>query len=277
MAEVTVHDNGDGIMYTVTKALKKDGNDEDFREYSDGSHTVTAGVVNGETKTDGLTDWIFSFVNTYEVLFLATIEASSPLYKQLVGRQWDADTSFTFTARKYNYSTDTSANTLNFTIDGGTIGCAVSDSTLAQLPDPTSGYEVSVSGGSTLIDGTYGKVTFGSFTFSKTGTYVYEVSKKAGDKDSGITYDSRVRYIRFVVTEDQEKGVLAVRASTPGYRTFDGAAFVNRVNAQELPFTGGTTMRGILLGGLVLAAASLIACGAYRRHAGAARRHGIRI
>ena len=79
-----------------------------------------------------------------------------------------------------------------------------------------------------------------------------------------------------MVTEDQEKGVLAVRASTPGYRTFDGAAFVNRVNAQELPFTGGTTMRGILLGGLVLAA-SLIACGAYRRHAGAARRHGIRI
>ena len=29
MAEVTVHDNGDGIMYTVTKALKKDGNDEE--------------------------------------------------------------------------------------------------------------------------------------------------------------------------------------------------------------------------------------------------------
>lgn len=277
MAEVTVHDNGNGTMYTVTKALKKDGNDEDFREYSDGSHTVTAGVVNGETKTDRLTDWIFSFANTYEVLSPATIEASSPLYKQLVGRQWDAGTSFTFTARKCNYSTDTSANTLNFTIDGGTIGCAVSDSTLAQLPDPTSGYEVSVRGGSTLIDGTYGKVTFGSFTFSKTGTYVYEVSEKAGDKDSGITYDSRVRYIRFVVTEDQEKGVLAVRASTPGYRTFDGAAFVNRVNAQELPFTGGTTMRGILLGGLVLAAASLIAYGAYRRHAGAVRRHGIRI
>lgn len=114
MAEVTVHDNGNGTMYTVTKALKKDGNDEGFREYSDGNHTVTAGV-------------------------------------------------------------------------------------------------------------------------------------------------------------------LAVRASTPGYRTFDGAAFVNRVNAQELPFTGGTTMRSILLGGLALAAASLIAYGAYRRHAGAVRRRGIRI
>lgn len=37
MAEVTVHDNGNGTMYTVTKALKKDGNDEGFREYSDGT------------------------------------------------------------------------------------------------------------------------------------------------------------------------------------------------------------------------------------------------
>ncbi|MBW3093780.1 pilus assembly protein [Bifidobacterium sp. 64T4] len=275
MAEVTVYDNGDGTMYTVTKALKKDGNDAKFRDYTQGSPTATAGVVDGETKTDRLTGWVFGFANTYEVLSPASIKASSPLYKQLIGRQWNASTTFTFTARRCNYSTETSANTLNFTIDGGTIGCTANATTLAVLPVPSSD-EVSVRGGSTLVDGIYGVVTFGSFTFSKTGTYVYEVREKTVDI-ADIIYDSRVRYVRFVVTEDQEKGVLSVRASTPGYKTFDGAAFVNRVAVQELPFTGGTTMRGILLGGLALAAVSLISYGAYRHYAEAARRRGYEV
>lgn len=273
MAEVSVHDNGDGTMYTVTKALKKDGADTDFREYTGGSPTATAGMVDGASKNDVLPDWTFSYANTYEVLSPVTVAGSSPLYKQLAGRDWGAGTTFTFTAQKCNYSKETSSNTLNFTVDGGIIGCSTDSAVLDALPEPSNGFTVSVNGGSSLIDGTYGSVAFGSFTFSRTGTYVYRVNEEVGS-DSGIEYDTRTRYIRFVVTEDQEKGVLAVRASTPGYKTFDGAAFVNTVKANDLPFTGGETMRGVLIAGVLIAGLAVVSYAAYRRRGDSSRRNG---
>lgn len=275
MAVVEVHDNGDGTMYTVTKALKKDGVDTDFREYT-GSPTATAGVVNGVTKNDTLPDRTFSYVNTYETLSPVTATSSSPLYKQLTGRSWDAGTAFTFEAKKCNYSTETTANTLNFTVDGGTIGCSTDSAVLGTLPAPSRGFTVSVNGGSSLVDGTYGAATFGSFTFSKIGTYVYQVNEVAG-KDSDIEYDTRTRYIRFVVTEDQEKGVLAVRASTPGYKTFDGAAFVNTAKSNDLPFTGGETMLGVLIAGVLIAGLAAVSYAAYRKYGDSSRRRGTRL
>ena len=276
MAEVKVYDNGDGTMYTVTKALKKDGNDSDFRDYSSSNPTVTAGMFNGVRKNDVLLDSTFSYANTYETLSPVTVAGSSPLYKQLTGRSWGAGTAFTFTAKKCNYNPVTTANTLNFTVDGGTIGCSTDSTILGILPAPSNGFTVSVSGGSSLIDGTYGSVVFGSFTFSKIGTYVYQVTEVAGN-DPDIEYDTRTRYIRFVVTEDQKKGALAVRASTPGYKTFDGAAFVNKAKVNDLPFTGGETMRGVLIAGILIAGLAVVSYAAYRKYGDSSRRRGTRL
>ena len=276
MAEVRVFDNGDGTMYTVTKAMKKDGADTAFREYSSGSPTAMAGVVNGVAKNDVLPDNTFSYANTYETLSAVIVESSSPLYKQLAGRSWGAGTAFRFTAKKCNYSTETTANTLNFTVDGGAIGCSTESAVLNTLPEPSNGSTVSVSGGSSLVDGTYGAVAFGSFTFSKIGTYVYQVNEVAGN-DPDIEYDARTRYIRFVVTENQEKGTLAVRASTPGYKTFDGAAFVNTAKSNDLPFTGGETMRGVLIAGVLIAGLAVVSYMAYRKYGDSSRRRGTRL
>lgn len=161
-------------------------------------------------------------------------------------------------------------------MDGGTIGCSTDSTILGILPAPSNGFTVSVSGGSSLIDGTYGSVVFGSFTFSKIGTYVYQVTEVAGN-DPDIEYDTRTRYIRFVVTEDQKKGALAVRASTPGYKTFDGAAFVNKAKVNDLPFTGGETMRGVLIAGILIAGLAVVSYAAYRKYGDSSRRRGTRL
>lgn len=183
--------------------------------------------------------------------------ASAPLYKQLSGRDWsDSEKDrFTFTVEKCNYST----NAGSFS-DASSIVRTSDSITLSTLPLPSRSSSVTVGKDQVVLTkaGDFAKIGFGSFSFSKPGTYVYKVTEVAGD-DTTLTYAANVRYLRFRVEENQMKGVYSVIVTTFGYDAptatdaNDGAAFVNVCKSVErLPLTGGLTTRNFLAGGFVV-------------------------
>ncbi len=240
---VTVSDNGDGTLNVSTSKT----------------------VVKGDDSTSSVND--IKFVNTYETLNPTKIDdtaAVAPLYKQLSGRDWsnsDKD-KFTFTVEKCNYSTNAGSYS-----DASAIVCTTDTTTLDTLPDPSNGTSVTV-GKSDVVTtkaGDFAKIGFGSFTFSKPGSYVYKVTEVAGN-DVTLTYATNVRYLRFRVEENQMKGAYSVIVTTPGYiaptatDVNDEAAFVNVCKSSErLPLTGGLTTKNFLISGFVIGTLAALA------------------
>ena len=91
-------------------------------------------------------------------------------------------------------------------------------------------------------------------TFTKPGTYEYQISEKAGD-DNGISYDDRTITYTVVVTKDQQGSLYAQQSYTDS--SLDGAVvtdpkFVNtellNVRVQKTSREGGEGLYGALYG-----------------------------
>ena len=163
--DITVVDNGDGTMHTVTKVTMQ-GNgvvEEAHHDSSDGRDTIVAGFTNGY------------HADSVEVDFT---EAATLFHKRLVGRDWKEDDSFTF----------------NLTAEDGT-----------PMPKDAEGNDVTsvtVSQKGGTEDGTDVPFGFGKVTYDTVGIYSYNVTETNGGQTiNGVTYSKNVAGITVVVSD----------------------------------------------------------------------------
>ncbi|MDO4288419.1 MAG: FctA domain-containing protein [Eubacterium sp.] len=187
--DIAVSDNGDGTMHTVTQVTRivdKAGN----------AVTEKLGTYNsGDAEKP-----VVSFENSYTA-GAVTLDTSvgASLNKVLSGRDWTKNDSFNFNVTKvsYNGSTDQAA--------------------LDTMPKPNSPITVSNENGK---DGEPIAFSLGRLTFSKAGTYVYQVREdKADTVENGLTYSDYTAVLTISVTDDGS-GQLKASASVAGSRDF---------------------------------------------------------
>ena len=177
--QIAVNDDGDGSMSTVTTVTKQDG------------QTV---VYNSEdfVRGDASTYPTAAFVNSYDALDADPVSVN--FEKQLTGRDWKDTDNFEFTL------TPNADSSLGVT----------SEELAAAMPGATT---AAVSGADE--DKTF---SFGDFTFTKVGTYAYnvvETQPAAGTDTAGVTYDTRTAVVIFTVT-DPGTGKLQVSTRITG-------------------------------------------------------------
>ena len=190
--------DGDGYTYdstsvTVAIAVSDDG---------DGSMSTVTTVTKGDQKTtysskdfvrgDASTYPTAAFANSYDAADADPVSVS--FEKQLTGRDWKDSDSFEFTL-----SADTDGSQ-------GVTG----DDLAAAMPETTT---AAVSGAD--ADKTF---SFGDFTFTKVGTYAYNVGETqpaANTDTAGVTYDDSIAVVTFTVT-DPGTGKLQVSTGISG-------------------------------------------------------------
>lgn len=94
-----------------------------------------------------------------------------------------------------------------------------------------------------------GSAEFGNITFSKAGTYVYEV-KEVNSGEKNYTYDGSVYRITYTVTDENNK-LVSARTITKDGEPYSGAAFAfeNRYTAPKSDANGGKPGAGGSAGG----------------------------
>lgn len=146
--------------------------------FSNDSTTQTGTIASGQTSADTA-----SFANTYS----ARGDAPIQLKKKLVGRDWKEFDSFKFAIE------------------------ATGDNA-ADAPMPVE-KTVTVTS-STAKDGDEVPIYFGDITYTKPGTYTYEVTENIpANSDNGITYDSHTAKVTVTVTDNGDGTLKA----TPSY------------------------------------------------------------
>lgn len=161
-----------------------------------------------------------AFANSYSAS--DTDAVSVEFKKQLTGRNWKGTDHFEFTLTPDTNNSTVSEEVLNAAYKG-------------TEEDKTA--EVEGSNDSKTF-------SFGSFQFSETGTYVYnvnEIQPEEGTDTQGISYDKTTAIVTFTVT-DPGTGKLAVDSSIGGVRlTDDGAGiFVNNYTYEPASLEQGT-------------------------------------
>ena len=175
---IAVSDDGDGSMSTVTTVTKGDQGTPYSSEDFDRSEVSTYPTA--------------AFVNSYDAA--DADPASVNFEKQLTGRDWKDTDSFEFTL------TPNTADSQRVTADD--LAAAMPETTIATV----SGVDA---------DKTF---SFGDFTFTKVGTYAYNVVETrpaAGTDTAGVTYDDSIAVVTFTVT-DPGTGKLQVSTHISG-------------------------------------------------------------
>lgn len=193
---IEVFDDGDGTMHAVTtvkRAMTVDGQaaDELIGTYnSDNSATEGSPLV--------------EFGNAYAPESVEVdMSAHAKLYKILDGRAWLAEDSFSFDIEKAS-------------VDGATSGDAFDAMPSFDQPRVTlSGADFAGTESGESVE--FG---FGSVTFGKAGTYVYQVTEdKAGTVENGISYSSNIATVTIVIA-DPGDGHLVLERVRVGNDTF---------------------------------------------------------
>lgn len=186
--EIEVNDEG-GKLVTETTVTKQ------------GEEAV---VYNSNAFQQGVTSTYptAAFVNYYSAS--DTDAVSVNFEKQLTGRNWKDTDHFEFTLTSDTTKSTVSADVLNAAYKGAE-------------EDKTAEIEGSD------VEKTF---SFGTFQFSETGTYVYnvnEVQPEEGTDTQGIAYDKTTAVVTFTVT-DPGIGKLAVESSIGGVKLTDDSA-----------------------------------------------------
>lgn len=126
-----------------------------------------------------------AFINTYGIITPATVNTDALFGKRLVGRDWKAGDSFTFSI-------------------------AADAASAANTPMPANTTTTVAS--ATAKDGDIVRFGFGSITFDAAGTYIYDVSE-TGDDANGIKLDRNVAKLTIHVTDNGD-GTLSVSKSS---------------------------------------------------------------
>ena len=196
--EIEVNDEG-GKLVTETTVTKQ------------GEEAV---VYNSNDFQQGVTSTYptAAFVNSYSAS--ATDAVSVNFEKQLTGRDWKDTDHFEFMLTSDTTKSTVSADVLNAAYKGAE-------------EDKTAEIEGSD------VEKTF---SFGTFQFSETGIYVYnvnEVQPEEGTDTQGIAYDKTTAVVTFTVT-DPGAGKLAVESSIGGVKlTDDGAGIFENIYTYE--------------------------------------------
>lgn len=174
----------------------KDGITYDPAEYNVTIHVTDdgKGTISTTTTVEGKPagDTVAHFSNAYAI---ADTTVASPTFGKVIdGRDWNDTDAFTFT------------------VAPAQTGSTVDEAALrAAMPKNT---EVTVTSEDLERGNRTATFAFGEFTFTRSGTYVYEV-RESGGSAAGVTNDKRVATLSFTVT-DNGRGAYAVGVSVSG-------------------------------------------------------------
>lgn len=187
----------DGLGYTVTETAVAG-----FTTVSDITTTDTNPIEGGNVVEGSIAAGVMdtaAFVNTYAVESLevdtdATINAS----KQLTGREWMATDSFTFYLKSRTLDTPMPE--------------PVSGKSTLTTEDSYKQLTLTVTAPAGTAASTKVEADFGKITYTKPGTYVYEISEDTALVIDGVTYSAAMYEVVVVVTDDGD-GTLSATVS----------------------------------------------------------------
>lgn len=172
--DITVHDNGDGTLYTTSSISGSDGSVQTF----DGSDGKDVAKV--------------AFSNVYTVAETSVDTAAVDLKKILSGRAWKQGDVFEMTIRAIEQA-------------GVTTPMPAAASGVVDNGDGTLTLQVSAPEG-TASD-TEVPFDFGTITFTEPGTYMYSVSENhAGETIDGVAYEPTTAAFFVTVTDKDASG-----------------------------------------------------------------------
>lgn len=168
-------------------------------EVQDGKLEVAAPTVVGQTGTG-------AFVNNYNPdAALAGLTATKTLNGKTKGLEAGL---FTFQVKAVSAPADVTA------------------------PMPSNAQDEDGDGTYTVTNDVDGAINFGTFRFTKPGTYIYTVSEVAGDQ-AGVTYDPNTFTVKYDVADHPETGELLANATY--YRGGEAVAG-NAIGAEDVVF-----------------------------------------
>ncbi|WP_308283317.1 Spy0128 family protein [Bifidobacterium pluvialisilvae] len=159
-----------------------------------GTDAAESSAALAKAKAFGLPVSDATSYNVYDARKPQSVKGSVTLGKQLTGRAWK----------------DTDAFTFELAADAADSKGVSEAEVKAAMPANTTA-TVKKSGDG--ADGSISKFSFGDFTFSKAGTYVYTV-KETGKGGDGVTLDDRTATVTFDVAKNAS-GNLEVRSGQP--------------------------------------------------------------
>lgn len=193
----------------------------------DGKGTLTATVNhknnNATTDADKQVANAAAFTNTYNAASTGDkVPAGFTLTKEFTGHEWTADYAFEFIM-----------NPKSGKLTDGT-DVAVADIPMPKADD-NAGVTVGENGNAHKTisgpqKGTTANFDFGTITYDKAGTYVYQVKEaKAGDTDKGVTYSNSTATITVTVTDKDASGVSTGKLVATA--SIEGDTFTNTYEA----------------------------------------------
>lgn len=213
--DIAVYDDGLGTMHTVTNVTKiKD---------ADGKTVSEPVVTNADSSADGYTVPTFGFVNAYTpdpVVVGENAENAIQVTKTVTGAPSPEGVSYGFTM------TLTSDNA-----DGIASGMTANDEGKLEAHVATNG---------TIAADSSQTVSFGNITFSKPGTYKFDVTEDTPAPDDGWSYDTvntGAKTVTVVVSNMNEQG------------QYDGSLHVQSVTGNPVQVTNAYKPGEVIVGG----------------------------
>lgn len=169
----------------------------------DGKGTLTATVnhdnSNATTDTDKQVTNAAAFTNTYDAASTGdAVPAGFTLTKEFTGHEWTKDYAFEFIMSPVS-------GKLADGTEATEIPMPKADDNAGVTIDGDGNAHKTISGPQ---EGTKASFDFGTITYDKAGTYVYEVKEaKAGTTDKGVTYSGNTATITVTVTDKDTAGV----------------------------------------------------------------------
>lgn len=206
----------------------------------DGKGTLTATVKhdnsNATTDADKQVTNAAAFTNTYDTASTGdAVPAGFTLTKEFTGHEWTEDYAFEFIMSPVS-------GKLADGTEATEIPMPKADDNAGVTIDAGGNAHKTVSGPQ---EGTKASFDFGTITYDKAGTYVYEVKEaKAGTTDKGVTYSGNTATITVTVTDKDTAGVstgqLTATATVVGdtfKNTYEANADYNAQGAGGLDIT----------------------------------------
>lgn len=183
VVDIEVVDNGDGTMHAFTAVTK----------YADGNTDGTGEVVLDEASSaaEGYAAPVLSFANAYqpgEVTIDSEADNALAVTKKVEGAP---------ATEAFNFELTLTDGDASAVFEGSGVGKTAFDG-------------VSATTAANLADGATETLKFGDITFTKKGTYTFQVKEtNQAAESSGWTYDNEPKTITVVVTDKAEDGSYA--------------------------------------------------------------------
>ncbi len=213
-----------GVTYdTHTANVTVTITDEDYDGALELKSIVYDNNTEGAADADKALTNIAAFTNTYDAASTGDkVPAGFALTKEFIGHEWTADYAFEFIMSPVSgkLADDTEV--------------AVADIPMPKADD-NAGVTVGEDGNAHKTvsgpqEGTTANFDFGTITYDKAGTYVYQVKEaKAGDTDKGVTYSNSTATITVTVTDKDASGVSTGKLVATA--SIEGDTFTNTYEA----------------------------------------------